>query len=201
MPGPYGGWIHVKWVLHFWMKPLILNYLTVCEQLHFLIMTLLIFLTSLYFCSPISVPFFPPDTEFIVRSTGFDYVPFLVLTTFLWCVISDAADRHTDEFHLNLLSVFCSCELVSLEKQQHSSIFIALCSFLVTKCPCNLWKRALPPHSVITIFTSKNLCHTMENTVLWLPWTQQTTAVNKNAANLLHINFDYSSFHFYEFLL
>lgn len=60
MQGPYGGWIHMKWVLHFWMKPQILNYLTVCEQLHFLIMALLIFLTSLYFCSPISVPFFSP---------------------------------------------------------------------------------------------------------------------------------------------
>lgn len=32
---------------------------------------------------PYQCAFFSPDTEFIVRSTGFDYVPFLVLTTFL----------------------------------------------------------------------------------------------------------------------
>jgi len=29
--GPYKEWIHVQWVLHFWMKTLILKYLTACD--------------------------------------------------------------------------------------------------------------------------------------------------------------------------
>lgn len=50
---------------------------------------------------------------------------------------------------------------------------------------------------LLKFLAPKNLCHTMENTVPWLPWTQQTTAVNRNAAILLCSNFDYSGSHFH----
>lgn len=128
---------------------------------------LLIFLTSLYFCSPISMlPSLPVPPHWIYCKKW----------SFWLCVISSAyyifvaclkwsAHRHMDEFRCNTLSVSGRCELVLAEKRQRS-IISALCSFLVAECLHNLWNCALPPHSGIQNFAPK-ICATLWKTLFF----------------------------------